>query len=409
MPIFREIPPTAGWPIRTKDLFSALSVQAGNNSLKNDFLNYLKVPYAQITYSGTSALYLILESLKVISDKKTIIIPSYVCPLVALAGLKAGLKVIYCDIARNSFDYDYKQLQSICANNSDILAIVAVHLAGIPAEISLLNEIASQSNIFVIEDCAQAMGAEYKGKPVGSIGDFSFFSLCRGKGLTIYEGGIIIAKDKNHGPTIAKTVEKLTKNNSASETLKILELFGYWIFYRPLLFWYIFRLPESFWNLLGKPQRAAAEEYNTDFEVRLVSDYRSALAHINFKKLSKCILEQRQKARYFIDNLNSVSGVRILTETNGSTATYPYLTVIFDDPVKQKKALHLLRHLGLGASQIYIKPINEYDYLKGRLSGQTSANASFIAEKTITLTTNTFLRAKDAERIIKLLKKIINQ
>ena len=233
MSIFREIPPTAGFSFLLKDLFSIFSKQG---SLEDDFKHYLNVPYVSVTYSGTSAFYIILESLKELSSKQTVIIPSFICPLVPLAIKRAGLKIEVCDINRENFNFDIRQLQEICTKNSDILAIVAVHLAGIPVDFDQIKQIAQNYKIFIIEDCAQSLGAIYKGKKVGALGEFSFFSLCRGKGLTIYEGGVIVTKQKEYSAIINSTIKKLTKNDLFSETLKVSELFGYWIFYRPSLF-----------------------------------------------------------------------------------------------------------------------------------------------------------------------------
>ena len=116
------------------------------------------------------------------SDKKTVIIPAFICPLVPLAIKKAGLKIKICDTKINSFDYDHGQLETLCRDDPDILAVVAAHLGGIPVDLGRISKIAQENNFFIIEDCAQSLGAEYKGRKIGTYGDFAFFSLCRGKG-----------------------------------------------------------------------------------------------------------------------------------------------------------------------------------------------------------------------------------
>ncbi len=275
MTIFKEIQPTSGWPFRINDLFS----KCATGSLEEDFKNYFGVANLYITYSGTAALYLILESLKKISPKKTIIIPSYVCPLVALAAQKSGLRIKVCDISKDSFDFDYDGLKAICSLDSDILAIVAVHLGGIALEFDKINEIAETYKIFTIEDCAHALGAKYEEKKCGTLGDFSFFSLCRGKGLTIYEGGVLVVNRKEHAEIIKNTVKQIVHKNYFSEIIKIIELFGYWIFYRPQLFWFVFKLPQIFWNLGKNQVKAFGEEYDTDFDTHSVSGFRISAMH----------------------------------------------------------------------------------------------------------------------------------
>ncbi|MFA5271755.1 MAG: aminotransferase class V-fold PLP-dependent enzyme, partial [Candidatus Omnitrophota bacterium] len=303
MPIFKEIPPTSGWPFKAQDLFS-LFRKNQSKSLADDFKNYLVADYTEITYSGTAALHLIFESLKKISPKRTVIIAAYVCPLVALAASKSGLKIKVCDINKNNFDFDYAALQEICTQDNDLLAIIVVHLAGIMLDFDRIQGIAQKYKIFTIEDCAQALGAEYKGKRAGMLGDFSFFSLARGKGLTIYEGGVLVSNKKEYSGVVEESVKNLVRKNYLSELIKICELFGYWIFYRPLLFWFVFKLPQTFWRKKGNEVRAFGEEYSVDFDYHQVSFLRKIFGHLSFYRLERELDSQRQKALYYIKNLS---------------------------------------------------------------------------------------------------------
>ncbi|MFA7294705.1 MAG: aminotransferase class V-fold PLP-dependent enzyme, partial [Candidatus Omnitrophota bacterium] len=253
MSLFREIPPTAGWPIKTKSLIPPFFKKLPKGILEEEFKKYLNAPLALLTYSGTAAFYLILESLKELSTKKTIVIPAFICPLVPLAIKRAGLKIKPCDINPDNFDFDIDKLRKVCVEDNDILAILAVHLGGIPLELQNLKEIAKKNGIFIIEDCAQSLGAEYQGKKTGSIGEFSFFSLCRGKGLTIYEGGLAITNKAEYAQLLKNTSKKIFRTDAFSESLKIAELLAYSIFYRPGLFWFAFRLPQIFWQMRNNP------------------------------------------------------------------------------------------------------------------------------------------------------------
>jgi len=84
MSIFNEIPPTAGLPLSIKEVLPIFCNKTPDR-LENDFRKFLKVDYAYITYSGTAAFYIILRAIKKISPKKTVIIPSFICPLIPLA------------------------------------------------------------------------------------------------------------------------------------------------------------------------------------------------------------------------------------------------------------------------------------------------------------------------------------
>ena len=406
MSIFKEIPPTAGFPLYAKDFLSIFSKKNSSGSLEKDLKDYLRAPYAEITYSGTAAFYLILEALKGISSKKTVIIPSFVCPLVPLAIYRAGLRVAVCDINKDNFDFDLRELKLLCPQDNDILAIVAVHLGGIPLDFESIKQIADDKKIFIIEDCAQSLGAEYKGKKVGTLGDFSFFSLCRGKGLTIYEGGAIVAKKEADFKKIDSAINRIVKNDFLSESLKIFEVLGYWIVYRPQLFWWAFGLPQIFWKWRGEPLKALTEYFTADFPLHKVSNIRKSIGHVTFPRLDEEITKQRQKAHAYIENLKDLPEIKLITELPGTKATYPYLTLLFNDPAKRNKTLEAFKNSGLGVFQIYAAAITDYDYLKPIVGKKNSPNARNIAQNHITLTTSTFLKNKDLNSVVDIIKNV---
>ncbi|MCK9614485.1 MAG: DegT/DnrJ/EryC1/StrS family aminotransferase [Candidatus Omnitrophica bacterium] len=404
MSIFKEIPPTSGWPFRIKDLFSKCTA----GSLEEDFKNYLGVSDLYITYSGTAALYLIFESLKKISPKKTVIIPSYVCPLVALAAQKSGLRIKVCDINKDSFDFNYDCLKALCSTDSDILAIVVVHLGGIALDFDRINEIAEVHKIFTIEDCAHALGAKYKEKKCGTLSDFSFFSLCRGKGLTIYEGGVLVVNRKEHSEVVANTIKQIVRKNYFSEIIKIIELLGYWIFYRPQLFWFVFKLPQIFWNLGKNPVKAFGEEYDTNFDTHSVSGFRKLLGHKSFYRLENEISQQREKALFYIEALRAIKGVKVMQGDLKTYVTYPFLVVLFDEAKKRNELLKKVGNCGLGVSIVYLNAICDYSYLKDKLICEVCGNACDFSERQLTLSTSVFLKNKDAQFIINSIKQVLS-
>ena len=406
MSIFREIPPTAGFPISAREYFSAFSKKNRSASLEEDLKAYLDVPAARITYSGTAAFYIILEALKTLSNKKTVIIPAFICPLVPLAIKRAGLKIKVCDISKNSFNFDIDQLAQLCSDN-DILAIVAAHLGGIPLEFGPIRQIAEKNKIFVIEDCAQSLGAVYKGTKVGKLGDFSFFSLCRGKGLTIYEGGSAASKNLVYNKSIDDTIARIVNDDHISEALKILELFGYWIFYRPQLFWFAYSLPQVYWNARGQRLRALSEYFTIDFPLHRVSGFRKSVGHAAFPRIESEIDKQRQKAFYYMEKLKNTGGMTIINESPGDRATYPFLTIVFDDKEKRDKAQKVFKNSGLGVSQVYYSAITDYGYLDDIIEKKACPNARYLAEREITLSTSAFLTNKNMDLVVNKIKNIL--
>lgn len=374
--------------------------------LEEDFKRYLGVAGALLTYSGSAAFYLILETIKKISNRKTVIIPAFICPLIPLAIKRAGLQVKVCDTYAHNFDFDVNKLKSICKGNNDILAILAVHLGGLPIDLDALREITQTQNIFIIEDCAQSLGAQYHHKKTGTLGDFSFFSLCRGKGLSIYEGGMAVANQTKYIQILEETAGKIMQQDLPSEYLKIAELFAYSIFYRPSLFWFAFRLPQIFWKTCHKPIKAMGEYFDFDFPVHKVSAFREYIGHLNFPCLGGKINAQRKKVDIYLKGLNNLAWVQPIVQLPETEASYPYLTLIFNDCKKRDLVLHTLRNSGLGISQIYLYAITDYAYLKNIIPDADCPNSRLLAERTITLSTSSFLKEDDLQNIIKKLKKI---
>jgi len=308
-----------------------------------------------------------------------------------------------CDINKGDFNFNLRELEELCSKNPDALAIIPVHLGGIPLYFDPIKNISRKHGIFLIEDCAQSLGATYQDKKVGTLGDFSFFSLCRGKGLTLYEGGVIVTNQKDYGALVDRKIDQFVKNDFILESLRVLELFGYGLFYRPFLFWFVFRLPQIFWNLQGKRFKALMEYFSIDFPVHKVLRIRRSIGHVNFYRLEEEIKEQRQKANYYIEGLKNAEGIKVIHESNYGKATHPYLTIIFNDPEKRERVLKRFKNSGLGVSQIYACAITDYDYLKPILPDRPCSNARYLAEREITLSTSTFLKEEDLDSILNIL------
>ncbi len=404
--LIKEVPPTAGWPVKIRSLIPPLIKKLPKGILEEDFKRYLEAPLALLTYSGTAAFYLILESLKKISGRKTVIIPAFICPLVPLAIKRAGLKIKLCDINPDNFGFDMGELRRICSEDKDILAVLTVHLAGIPVELNSIKEISAEGGIFIIEDCAQSLGAEYRGKKTGTIGEFSFFSLCRGKGLTIYEGGMAATNKNEYAGILRDTSKEIFRPDIFSESLKIAELFAYCIFYRPELFWFAFRLPQIFWQVRNDPVRAIGDYFQADFPTHTVSAFREYIGHLEFPRLEKEIDKQREKADYYLKGLKTLNGIKAVTELAQTKASYPYLTIIFDSPISRDSALKRFKGSGLGISQIYLMAITDYAYLKGIVPEVDCKNARRMSQCTATLSTSSFLNEPDLKKITDNLRKI---
>ena len=124
-----------------------------------------------------------------------VIVPNYTFVATASAVLERNCTVCFVDVCPDSFTIDPNAIAAAVTPNTR--AILPVHLGGHPADMGRLQEIADKHALKIIEDCAQAHGAEYQTKKVGSIGDVGAFSFQSSKNLTSGEGGMVTTDDKD--------------------------------------------------------------------------------------------------------------------------------------------------------------------------------------------------------------------
>ncbi len=142
--------------------------------------------------SGTSALEVALRAIGV-GPGDEVIVPPYTFVATASSVVAAGAVPVFVDIDPDTFNIDPAQIEQAITDRT--AAITAVHIGGSPADMDPIMEIARSHDLKVIEDCAQAHGAIYKGRKIGAIGDAGAFSFQSSKNVTSGEGGMILTND----------------------------------------------------------------------------------------------------------------------------------------------------------------------------------------------------------------------
>ncbi|MBD3425646.1 MAG: aminotransferase class I/II-fold pyridoxal phosphate-dependent enzyme [Candidatus Omnitrophica bacterium] len=142
--------------------------------------------------SGRNAMELILSSIG-LEQGDEVIIPAYTLKDLVPLIKKLGFKVVFCDVEDDSFNIDPDAISKKITPRTG--AIMATHLFGVPCDMERILSIAREHGVKVIEDCAHAAGAEYKGRKVGSLGDASFFSFELTKPVNTFGGGMITCND----------------------------------------------------------------------------------------------------------------------------------------------------------------------------------------------------------------------
>jgi len=162
---------------------------------EKEFAVWTNSKYAIALGNGTQALDGALKALDIGEGNEVIVTSrTYISSVSSI--VNAGAIPIFADVDLNSQNIKVESIKSLI--NSKTKAIVCVHLAGWPCEMDDIMDLANEFNLYVIEDCAQAHGAKYKDKPVGSIGNIGCWSFCQDKIMTTGgEGGMVTTNDKS--------------------------------------------------------------------------------------------------------------------------------------------------------------------------------------------------------------------
>lgn len=180
---------------------------------EREMADYIGCRHAVALANGTVALELALHALG-ISAGDEVIVPSRTFVATAMAVVRVGGVPVFADVDRESQNITAESIAAKWTTRTK--AVVVVHLAGRPADMDPIMQLAHSRGTTVIEDCAQALGARYKGRPVGSFGDASAFSFCQDKILTTGgEGGMLLTNRddvwqrawsfKDHGKNFTET------------------------------------------------------------------------------------------------------------------------------------------------------------------------------------------------------------
>jgi len=225
------------------------------------FAKYLGVKYAVAVFNCTVALHVALAALG-IGQGDEIIVPPFTFIATANAVVYQNAKPVFADIDSKTYNIDPNQVKK--AITSKTKAIIPVHYGGHPAEMDEIMEIAEKHDLTVIEDAAEAHGAEYKGKKAGNLAHIACFSFYPNKSMTTGEGGMIVTNDAK-----------------LAETMKLLRSHGQDYRYHHVLLGYNYRMTEL----------------------------QAALGVVQLKRLDKIVNCKQKLARYYTEQLSETAGL----------------------------------------------------------------------------------------------------
>ena len=276
---------------------------------EDGFAAYLGVKNAVAVNNGTVALDLAIKALK-LEPGSEIITPAFTFIATANCALYQGLRPVFADVDERTFNIDPEDLQERITPRTK--AVIGVHLYGQPFQLSAVQEICQDRNIALVEDCAQAHGAEWKGKKVGSFGTgcFSFYPT---KNMTTGEGGMITTDD-----------------DALAARLRLLRSHGDSGKYNHISLGYNYRMM----NLQG------------------------ALGLVQLRRLEEFTARRIANARFLNENIG-IKGISTPFQMDGVRHVYHQYVVRVEDefPASRERLMEYLQAKGVGSAVHYPKAV----------------------------------------------------
>lgn len=232
------------------------------SKFEDEFASYQEAKHCIGVGNGTDALEIAIESLD-LKKGSEIIVPANSFIASSEAVTRSGHKVVFCDCNKENYTISIPSIKSKLTKKTK--AIIPVHLYGHPCDMDEILIIAKKYGLKIIEDCAQAHGAEYKGKKIGAIGDIGAFSFYPGKNLGAYgDAGAIVSNDEN----LAKKCKMIANHGRI-------------------------------------------EKYNHEFEGRnsRLDGLQAAILSVKLKYLDNWTEARMKVANYYLNNLRDIKGI----------------------------------------------------------------------------------------------------
>lgn len=389
--------PIISSPVQKSDISAALELlkNRGVKSRFNESLEALfKSESVKLANSGIAAFYILLEAIKKDSARNEVVLPAYTAGSLVVAVKKAGLRPVLCDISLDDFNADVSSMLNTVSKNT--LAVVCVHMFGIGMSgiIGLKENIPGET--LLIEDCAQAMGSCVKDIPVGGFSGASFFSFNRGKNLPLCGGGAIATNNHGLGREIKDQDKQITLTGKAGNNQgALLKTRVFRLLSDP----FIYGLAFPFGRLFKETKPAK------DFAVTEINDFEAALGVTLLRKADEFFNARHKNGLFLANALKDAQGIMIPSITQGSRTAFNRFPLVFKEMPALERAEKELARIGIESSRMYLKPLHKMFELG--YQNYDFPNASYLADRLLTLPTHTNLEVHDLERMAESIRKSI--
>jgi len=329
---------------------------------EKEFSRFCNANYGIATSSGTTALHLALVALG-IGKNDEVIVPTLTMIATTNPVIFAGATPVFVDSEPNTWNIDVSAIEEKITDRTK--AILPVHIYGHPVDMDPLLKIAKKHNLFVIEDAAEAHGAEYKGKIVGCLGDIGCFSFYTNKIITTGEGGMAI-----------------TNSNETADRLN------------------------SFRDLAHSKEKRYLH-YEIGFNYRM-TNLQAAIGLAQMEKIDEYINARRNHARLYNSILKDIKGVTLPPEADWAKNIYWLYSILIEDDfgIGRDELIAKLAEEGIETRPFFIPMHKQPVFQKmGLISGDFPI-ADELCAKGICLPSSSSLEEKQIKYVCNAIKEI---
>ncbi len=324
------------------------------------FENYHEGRRSLAVSNGTVALHLALVALN-IKQGDEVLVPNLTFAASVNSIIYTGAKPVLVDIEEDSWNIDLVKAEKAITKNTK--AIMPVHLYGNPCEMDLVVQFANKHKLFIIEDCAEALGSYFQGKPVGVFGDVATFSFYGNKTITTGEGGMVVFKDSE----IAEKASMLRDHG------------------------------------MDKSKRYWHSEIGYNYRL---TNIQAALGVAQFEQLNLFVSSKRRIAKLYNSHIEKLNFFQLPIEKEGSINTYWLYTIMIlpNAPFKRDDLIYFLNSSGVETRPVFF-PINIMPPYEKYNSSQEFPVSQNLANNGISLPSSSSLTDEEVVFICNLITK----
>lgn len=372
---------------KVQDILSSAQYIMGENvkAFEAEFAEYIGVKHSISVANGTDALIIALKALGIGQGDEVITTPfTFFATAESISAV--GAAPVFVDVRLDTFNMDSSKIEEKITSRTK--AIMPVHIFGQSADMDEINEIAKKHNLKVIEDACQAVGGEYKGRKIGTLGDIACFSFFPTKNLGCAgDGGMIVTNDDN-----LSTICKALRTHGSGENGK------------------------KAYNLLNNINEEVEEDKSTDntvynplkyynyligFNSRL-DEIQAAILRVKLPLLNKWNDKRRENAKFYNEKLKDAD---VITPYENKNVKHVYHMYMLQSE-KREEIVSYLKERGIATGIYYPVPLHlqkaytDLDYKEGDMP-----NAEYLSHRTFAIPMFAELTEEEKEYIVQAIKE----